>query len=461
MLDQNDSSAHVAEAQTQYQAAPEVAATEDGQGSPLTASDSKSCPLSSEYSQILRRAARTIFDPESLGNVDELLRKYDCQIKSPSDAIAYADEALKTAGDPYTDLHPREEAEKLERMEKGILKGGLGINMKVEPGTETAHVGPVLISRVVKDGPAARGGLLPGDNLVAVDGTSLADKTIDQTLELLGGEDGEPIKLDVIRDGKPVSLDITRGPVDIPAVEDQRLEDNIAYIRIFTFGQGDTAEELKAALERHQDASAYVVDLRDNGGGNVDQALLSASLFLDSGHLMSTRERSPSDWDEPEYDVTKYDLTSTNIDVTKHDARMVGLQKLVPDLDRLPDMVDKPVVILTNGDTASASEILAGALRENGAARLVGERTTGKGIGQTISRDMPEGSWLRVTTFRYFTPSGQWLGDGHNNRIGLKPDIESPMDWRRIFGSSQDSQLAAALNSLRAEQQTRPEITAR
>ncbi|MBK9143424.1 MAG: hypothetical protein IPM23_13050 [Candidatus Melainabacteria bacterium] len=153
MLDQNDSSAHVAEAQTQYQAAPEVAATEDGQGSPLTASDSKSCPLSSEYSQILRRAARTIFDPESLGNVDELLRKYDCQIKSPSDAIAYADEALKTAGDPYTDLHPREEAEKLERMEKGILKGGLGINMKVEPGTETAHVGPVLISRVVKDGP--------------------------------------------------------------------------------------------------------------------------------------------------------------------------------------------------------------------------------------------------------------------------------------------------------------------
>ena len=404
----------------------------------VAASETKpqKCGHSPEYMRIIRKAGRNIFEPESLGDVDDLARKYNCQIKSPEDAIKYADEALKVAGDRYTDLHPRDEAARLKKMEDGELVG-IGVDTAIPPGSAEKYKGARFLGRVHENSPAHKAGIRAGDTITHVDGVDLTDKTLRESNLLIAGEEGNPVELTVLRkDGTSENIEVIRGPFEMKAVDDKRLENNIALIKIHTFGQPDTAEEVKEALERHKDASGFIFDLRGNGGGSMQQALQVASLIMDEGKLVSVKERTPSDWDEPGYDLTTYNLTDKEIEVNRTDAVFTGLHKFAKGLERYPDMVHVPIAVLTDEGTASAAEILAAALKENGEAEIVGENTYGKGIGQMVFKNMPEDSWLRVTNFRYFTPNGNWLGDGQNTKIGIKPDHYSPMSWNVVHGSA-------------------------
>lgn len=413
------------------------------------AEQSAQCPANEAYNEIISKVSRQIYDPKWLGDIEQLKNKYNCDIKNNSDAIAYADKALKLPDDNYTDVIPQNEAEERERREKGSFKG-VGITFPPSNSSEQlAPKGPHKLADVVKGAPAERAGVKAGDILTAVNGQSLSDKTVTDTVNLILNAESDGVRLSVLRDGKELNFDMKREIINVPAVQTKMLDGNIAHISISSFGQRDMAQELKEAIEQTKDASSYIIDLRDNPGGFVDQALLASSLFVSEGRLLSQRERADSPPDEPEYDVITFDLTKDKIDKTRSYENMPGLEKWgAPDLDRFPDMVDKPVVVLVNGNSASASEIFTGALKDNRVATVIGEKTFGKGIGQTTWKGMPEGSLLQTTTFRYYTPSGKWLGDAHKERYGITPDIVVPMNEGATKGTADDNQLQAAVEFL-------------
>ena len=196
---------------------------------------------------------------------------------------------------------------------------------------------------------------------------------------------------------------------------------NIAYIRVRDFMKDNESYELQKAVKRYPYVDGFVFDVRGNLGGSVDQALQSASIIVGKGTLLTTKMRHEDDspTGKPAYDMTDYTLT--DYELVQRDVGPDGKVKEKRDL-RLADLVDKPTVVLVNGDTASAAEIFAGALQQNGEAELVGTQTFGKGIGQTVYFDQPAGSRLQVTNFRFFTPNGEWIGDAAGHRIGIKPN---------------------------------------
>lgn len=312
------------------------------------------CKRSQVYEDIIKTAERRIYDPDWLGDLPKLYDKYNCRVKNADDAIAYADKALKLPKDPYADVYPKPEAERMARDWEGKRE----------------------------------------------------------------------------------------------AVRTKALPNNVSYISLSTFDQRDAAQELKTAIEAAPNAAAYIIDLRNNTGGSVDQALMSASLFLGEGRLLSQRRRVASPADAPQWERITYDLTDEKIDVRRFDDKNGEENPIQPDLTRYPDLVDKPVVILVDKNTASAAELFTAALRENRVATVIGEQTFGKGIGQTLFKDMPNSSWLRLTTFRYFTPNGHWLGDGAKEKHGIRPDIEVALPRGVARGSDQDAQLNTALDYL-------------
>lgn len=412
--------------------------------------ESASCPDSPAYRTIVGTAIRNFFEHDRLSEseINALEKKYNCQIKSESDAVKYADEAILAFGDPYTDVIPKEEVKIWEAMREGKIIG-IGIHYDVPEGKDFRRdVVPAVISSVVRGGPADAAGLRKGDVVVGVDGESVENKTIQEIVGLIRGDEGTQVNVEILRDGQRETIPITRASIDVPAVQTKMI-DGMLHLSVASFIQDDTADEMKAAIEAHPEARGYIIDLRDNPGGSVEQALKAASLFMSQGKLLEVKERADSGG-EVSFDRVTYTLTGENINVRRAYDSMPGLEKFgAHAIDRLPDIVDKPVVLLVNKESASAAELFAGALRDNNEATLVGETTYGKGIGQTTYDDMPDGSWLNVTNFHYYTPNGTWVGDAANRRYGLKPDIESKMNPAIPYLSQRDTQLAAALNHLR------------
>jgi carboxyl-terminal processing protease len=410
----------------------------------------QACPVNTSYDQIVNKAARLIYDPQWLGDLNQLKSKFNCNIKTDEDAIKFADSALKLPGDPYTDVIPNDEATARRNRERGSFKG-IGITFAEEkaPGDNERLKGPFTLAGIGKGGPADRAGMKPGDVLASINGVEMSTKTVSETVALIRQNESDDIKVGVIRDGQPLTFEMKREVINVPAVELKMLPGDIAHISMSTFSQHDAAQELKVAIEQAKDAKGYIIDLRDNLGGFVDQALLSASLFVDQGRVLEQRTRSDSPPDKPEYDRITFDLTADKVDLRRFNEKDPDTElPQEEDFDRFPDLVDKPVVILVNGDSASASELFTGALKDNRVATVIGEKTFGKGIGQTTYYGMPHGSWLQMTTFRYYTPNGTWVGDGQGQKIGLTPDIIVPMNPGGKRGTDTDNQLQAALDFL-------------
>ena len=265
---------------------------------------------------------------------------------------------------------------------------------------------------VVPGTPAEKAGLQTGDLFTNVDGKSLKGLTADQASTMLRGKPGSIVHLEAMRDGKAIGpFEITRSEVQPPTVIYRMLPDHVGYIYILAFGR-DTPDEFAVALDRLQKDSvrAYVIDLRDDGGGYVNSALDISSKFINDNPLLTIEERGSH---------------TTTVDAGA---------------DALPR---KPMAILVNRYTASASEITAGALQDNGIGVLVGEKTFGKGVMQSLT-PLPDGAAIKITTAHYLTPKNHDI-----NLKGIEPDyVVVENKDARIGDVNHDAQLQAAIGIL-------------
>jgi carboxyl-terminal processing protease len=348
---------------------------------------------------------------------------------SPSSQITYAAMAgvLGSVKDKYTVfLSPKEYAALNEGLD-GTSFGGVGISYSVD---DKSHL--LRVENVILDGPADQAGIQADDLITAIDGTpvptllapalaaqkdpqKLADAEQVIVSKALRGNAGTRVRLTVhrgSRDLEPVT--ITRAEIRSPSVLAKMLPGDIGYVDLAVFGS-TTAQELNAALKRldASGAKAYVLDLRRNGGGYLNAAVDVSSKFISSGPIVSVQSRAGTD--------TEYDAENTAIS-------------------------PRPLAVLVDQYTASASEITAGAIQDSGVGTLVGTKTFGKGVVQTIF-PMRDGSAIKITTARYFTPKGRDI-----NSVGIQPDIESlmPKDTSNIKfrDPKSDPQMIAAIRFL-------------
>ncbi|MDP9135912.1 MAG: S41 family peptidase [Actinomycetota bacterium] len=267
-----------------------------------------------------------------------------------------------------------------------------GVGMTVEEVEEGLRV-----LTVFKGSPAARGGLRAGETITAVDGRSIKGKSSEQATTQIKGRAATSVRLTVRSGRRTRDIRLRRARVDVPVVESEMADSDgvkIAHVRLASFtsgAHGEVSKAVRGLLKRG--AKGVVLDLRDNGGGLLNEAVAVASVFVPDGKIVSTRGRS-----RPE---RVYEATGGAIDT------------------------DVPVVVLVNGRSASASEIVAGALQDRERAQIVGTRTFGKGVFQEIE-PLANGGALDITVGEYFTPSGRNLGGGGPKKgAGIQPDVKA------------------------------------
>jgi carboxyl-terminal processing protease len=329
--------------------------------------------------------------------------------KASARDITYAAIAglLVSTGDRYTTfLSPKEYAELNAGLDAQAF-GGVGLSIGIDGATKQLKV-----ESVIEGGPAEKVGIEADDMVVTIDGKPTKGKTLDDDSKMLRGKPGTVVHLQIQRDGKPLPVTtVTRAEIKPPSVTAKLLDGDIGYARLAVFG-ATTADELGAALRKlnAQGAKAYVLDLRDNGGGYLNSAIDVSSQFISTGPIVSVAERSGS---TREYDAD--------------------------DVATAP----KPLVVLVNKYTASASEITSGAIQDDGVGTLIGTKTFGKGVVQTIF-PLPDGAAVKITTARYLTPSGRDI-----NHLGITPNmfVAEPKD-AKLGDPTNDNQLSTAISVL-------------
>src|SRR5690242_10109844 len=300
--------------------------------------------------------------------------------------IKGAIDGMLSALDPHSSYVEANDFDQLKTTTDGNY-GGLGLTVSMEDGV-------VKVIAPTEDTPAWRAGIKSGDYITHINGEFLNDVTLDEAVAKMKGDPGTSVKLTIIRPGrdKPFDVTMTRERIELRPVK-WEIKDNIGYININTF-TGNVGEQTKAALVAIDKATGghplgYIVDLRDNPGGLLDQAVDVADDFLEGGEIVSQRGRDKDDIER--YYARPGDMAH-------------GL----------------PVIVLVDAGTASASEIVAGALQDHRRALIMGEKSFGKGSVQTVVQTGPDAA-LRLTTARYYTPSGRSVQAG-----GIEPDVEVP-----------------------------------
>ncbi|WP_312320952.1 S41 family peptidase [Stenotrophomonas sp.] len=285
--------------------------------------------------------------------------------------------------DPHSTYFDKEDAEAFDEQAEGAYEG-IGVELQQQPDNASLKV-----IAPIDDTPAAKAGILAGDLIIAIDGKPIS--AIEAT-EPLRGKAGSKVVLTIVREGKPKPFDvpITRQTIRVTSVRSRMLEPGYGYVRLSTF-QADTGADFQKHVAQLQKQAGgqlkgLVLDLRSNPGGLLTAAVQVADDLLEKGNIVSTRGRiSISD---ARFDATPGDL-----------------------------LKGAPVVVLTDAGSASASEVLAGALRDNGRARVIGSRTFGKGSVQTVL-PLDNGDSVKLTTARYYTPSGKSI-----QATGIVPDV--------------------------------------
>lgn len=313
--------------------------------------------------------------------------------------------------DPYTEYYTKEEMEEFTEQTMGNF---VGIGVYMSKDTEKNVI--VVISPI-KDSPAAKAGILPGDIISKVDGVAYTgDQMSEASTKIKSGEPGTTVKIEIIRDGETKELEITRSSVKLNHIESEKLSNNIGYLAISTFDSG-CAKEFKEKFEelQKQGITSLIIDIRNNGGGIVEEALDIADLIIEK--------------DKP-----------LLITVDKNQKEETTYAKIDPE-------IKMPIVLLTNGNSASASEILAGILKAYDKATVVGTKTYGKGVIQKLM-SLTDGSGIKITTNEYYTPKHEKI-----NKIGISPDIEvelpSELQNQLMIERTKDTQLQKAIELLK------------
>ena len=330
--------------------------------------------------------------------------KYDNVLRTEEDAYVAIDTMIASLNDPYTKfLDPKAFADETGSI-KGSLKG-IGIQIGVKDGK-------LMVIAPIEDTPAEKAGLLADDEILSIDGKSTKGITVDKAADLIRGEEGTQVTLVVKRkDLEPKTYTITRAEIEIKSVS-QKIPDNISmpndigYIRLSSFISRNAAKEFSDILTNSPDKKAFIVDLRSNPGGLLSNAIYISDMFLDGGAIVSTVDR---DGYKETQRASKGVLTT------------------------------KPLVVILNKGSASASEIFSGAMKDNKRAVLVGTQSFGKGLVQEINK-LPDNAGINITIQKYLTPNGTDI-----HKKGITPDIVVDLTDENIKNKD-DVQLKKAID---------------
>ncbi|MEL7214906.1 MAG: S41 family peptidase [Pseudomonadota bacterium] len=319
------------------------------------------------------------------GSIFERVRASYVEEVEDRELIEAAISGMLSSLDPHSGYLPPQDFSDMQVQTRGEF-GGLGIEVTQENGF-------VKVVSPIDETPAAEAGIQAGDFITHVDGESVLGLTLDEAVGLMRGPVGSEIVITVAREGEPETFDVTivRDTIQLRAVR-SRLEGNTVYLRVTTFSRQTYPDLEKYLTERVEElggmenVDGFVLDLRNNPGGLLTQAIQVSDAFLDQGEIVSTRGRDPQDSDR--YNAVMGDLAE-----------------------------GKPIVVLINGGSASASEIVAGALQDHRRAIVVGEKSFGKGSVQSVIPLQGQAA-MRLTTSRYYTPSGRSI-----QALGIAPDI--------------------------------------
>lgn len=336
--------------------------------------------------QETKRIKSTYENLDLFGDIFERIRSSYVEEIDEEKLIESAISGMLTSLDPHSSYMAPEDFSTMQVQTRGEF-GGLGIEVTQENGF-------VKVVSPIDDTPADKAGVEAGDFITKVDGESTLGKTLDEAVDKMRGPVGSEIIITIVREGidDPFDISIIRDTIEIKAVK-ARTEGKTIILRVSSF-TSKTYSNLKDSLEKEikssgglENINGVVVDLRNNPGGLLNQAIRVSDAFLNSGEIVSTRGRGTRDSER--YNATPGDLTN-----------------------------GKPVVVLINGGSASASEIVAGALQDHQRAIIVGTKSFGKGSVQTIIPLSSDGAAMRLTTARYYTPSGRSI-----QSLGVSPDI--------------------------------------
>jgi len=319
------------------------------------------------------------------GDIFERIRAQYVEEVEPEDLIEAAIDGMLTSLDPHSSYLSPDDAEQMRVQTRGEF-GGLGIEVTQEEGF-------VKVVSPIDDTPADEAGIEAGDFITHVDGESILGLTLDKAVDLMRGPVGSEIVITVVREGEPEPFDVTiiRDTIKLTAVR-ARTEGTSVVLRLTTFNDQTFPNLEEGLAEQIEEAggidkvNGFVLDLRNNPGGLLTQAIKVSDAFLNEGEIVSTRGRDPEEGER--FNATPGDLAE-----------------------------GKPIVVLINGGSASASEIVAGALQDHRRAIVVGTKSFGKGSVQTVMPLRGDGA-MRLTTSRYYTPSGRSI-----QALGVSPDI--------------------------------------
>lgn len=339
---------------------------------------------------------------EKLGVLEETIEEYFWQdVDAQTLETGLYRGLLDALDDPYSVYYTQEELLELQEQTQGIYYGiGAYISQDVEAGY-------VQISSIIKNTPAEESDLMQGDYIYEIDGESMYGKDSSYVVSKIKGEEGTWVTITVLRTGEtePIDIEVERRQIESPTVEYEMYDNHVAYIQITEFDLV-TSGQFESALEqaRAEGMEGLIIDLRSNPGGNLSTVCEIARMLLPEGLIVYTEDK----YGERE----EYKCDGKN-------------------------EIDVPLVVLTNGYSASASEILAGAIKDYGIGTLVGTTTYGKGIVQKVI-NLSDGSAVKITVSTYYTPAGNNI-----HQIGIEPDVEVEFDSEQ-YQNGIDNQLETA-----------------
>jgi len=335
---------------------------------------------------------------------DKWPKRYKNKIKTKQDSYVAIDTMMESLNDPYSRFLKPDEFEEQDRNIDAKLFG-IGVHISEVKGK-------IIIVNIIEDTPASKSGLKAGDRILKVNNESIKGLSLKDVAEKIRGIAGSTVTLEIIRNNKNIVKQIRRESITIKAVKSKMLDNNIAYIKITTFISNDTSLEVLNALNQTKSCKGIILDLRGNHGGLLPNAIEISNMFLKKGTIVSIVDRNNN---KETIDAEPYRMVSS-----------------------------KPLVVLIDGESASASEILSGALKDHKRAVLVGEKTFGKGLVQRILR-LPDGSGLNLTIAKYLTPKGYDI-----NKKGIQPDISIKLNQENL-AEGKDNQLKKAIEVINKE----------
>ena len=342
------------------------------------------------------------------GEVLEKINKEYVDEINQSESMDAAIDGLLQSLDPYSAYMSPEIFNEMQTETSGEF-GGLGIEVNMESGV-------VKVISPIDDTPASRAGIKAGDYIIKIDDMQVQGKSLSEAVDLMRGPVGSSIILTVRRIGqkKALTFEIVREIIQIKSVKVDLLENNVGYLRLTSFNEnsGDQIREQIREFEKNENINSYILDLRNNPGGLLSQAIRISDFFLDNGEIVSTKSRKASE--NRKWFAKKGDLID-----------------------------GKTLVVLINYGSASASEIVAGALQDHKRAIILGENSYGKGSVQSIIPLKNKGA-IRLTVAKYYLPSGKSISE-----VGVSPDIEIDEDTDEFrIKTDTDNQLSYALKLL-------------